>query len=153
MPLGSPDFPLSSPPSSFIPVQRAVCFSVFAFCFHRLWWPISGTFDLYFSLPRTKCSFTDYMYTFLLSRLCFHPPPSWSEQAREPKADFDTSALAWLYSNGKVRCCKLLKVAHISLTYSHAGFLDFLLIQWGQRKQAVCCSLGPEGTSPGKWIT
>lgn len=31
--LGSPNFPLSLPPSSLISVQRAVCFSVFAFVF------------------------------------------------------------------------------------------------------------------------
>lgn len=39
--LGSPDFPLSSPPSSLIPLQRAVWFSVFA-SFHRLFSAING---------------------------------------------------------------------------------------------------------------
>lgn len=39
--LGSPDFPLSSPPSSLIPLQRAVWFSVFAL-FRRLFSAING---------------------------------------------------------------------------------------------------------------
>lgn len=84
LPLGSPDVPPSSPPSSLIPVQRTVWFSVFVLVFQTVRCNKWGSVYLQVSHPRTECNITDDI-CICLHPLPFTPPPrhflEWASKA------------------------------------------------------------------------
>lgn len=89
-----PDFPLSLPPFSFLHGEGLVC------CFCRLFSAILGAAFTCRS-PAVGLSATlDDIFIFLSSQ-CPPPLPGASERGSQ-KQTFDTCALGWLRSSGKV---------------------------------------------------